>query len=69
MQSGQFSKSETRNQIYKPMGFYVYILESCRNGTLYIGMTDDLVRRIWEQSNRGGSRLHPQVRRQNAGVV
>ena len=30
------------------MGFYVYILASRRNGTLYIGMTDDLARRIWE---------------------
>jgi len=30
------------------MSFYVYILASSRNGTLYIGMTDDLARRIWE---------------------
>jgi putative endonuclease len=30
------------------MGFYVYILASCRNGTLYIGMTDELARRVWE---------------------
>ena len=29
------------------MSFYVYILASRRNGTLYVGMTDDLVRRIW----------------------
>ena len=29
------------------MSFYVYILASQRNGTLYIGMTDDLVRRVW----------------------
>ena len=29
------------------MAFYVYILASQRNGTLYIGMTDDLVRRVW----------------------
>ena len=29
------------------MGFYVYIVASGRNGTLYIGMTDDLARRIW----------------------
>jgi putative endonuclease len=30
------------------MSFYVYILASGRNGTLYIGMTDDLARRIWQ---------------------
>ena len=28
------------------MAFYVYMLASQRNGTLYIGMTDDLVRRV-----------------------
>ena len=31
-----------------PMSFFVYILASRRNGTLYIGMTDDIVRRAWE---------------------
>ena len=30
------------------MNFYVYILASRRNGALYVGMTDDLVRRVWE---------------------
>jgi putative endonuclease len=30
------------------MSFYVYILASRRNGTLYIGMTDNLARRVWE---------------------
>lgn len=30
----------------KPM--YVYILASGKNGTLYIGVTSDIVRRVWE---------------------
>lgn len=27
---------------------YVYLLASRRNGTLYVGVTSDLVRRVWE---------------------
>jgi putative endonuclease len=30
------------------MNFYVYMLASRRNGTLYTGMTDNLVARIWQ---------------------
>ncbi len=32
----------------RTMSFFVYILASRRNGTLYTGMTDDLARRVWE---------------------
>ena len=28
--------------------FYVYMLASKRNGTLYIGMTSDLMKRMWQ---------------------
>jgi putative endonuclease len=30
------------------MSFFVYILASRRNGTLYIGMTDNLIGRVWQ---------------------
>jgi putative endonuclease len=32
--------------------FFVYILASKRNGTLYTGSTDDLGKRIWEHKSK-----------------
>ena len=32
--------------------YYVYILASNQNGTLYVGSTANLVKRIWEHKNK-----------------
>jgi putative endonuclease len=32
--------------------FYVYMLASRLNGTLYVDMTNDLIRRVWEHKQK-----------------
>ena len=32
--------------------YCVYILSSQRNGTLYVGVTNNLARRVWEHKNK-----------------
>ena len=34
------------------MGYYVYILASRKDGAIYIGMTNDIVRRVYEHRTK-----------------
>ena len=35
--------------------FYVYMLASKKNGTIYKGMTSDLIKRVWQHKEEDGS--------------
>ncbi|MDP1626766.1 MULTISPECIES: GIY-YIG nuclease family protein [Alphaproteobacteria] len=39
------------------MSYFVYILTNQRNGTLYVGVTNDIARRAWEHREGTGSQF------------
>jgi putative endonuclease len=43
---------KTGIQSLRKMSYFVYILASKKNGTLYVGFTDDLSRRLYEHKNK-----------------
>ena len=44
------------------MAFYTYILASQRNGTLYVGSTDNLAKRVWDHKIGVGSQFTAKYR-------
>lgn len=56
LRGGQRLTNEATQPIIPVMSlskqYYVYILFSKKNGTLYIGVTSDLVKRVWQHKNK-----------------
>jgi len=44
-------RRESRKEFSVKKQFYVYILASKRNGTLYTGVTSELAERVWQHKN------------------
>jgi len=44
------------------MSYFVYILASRKHGTLYIGVTNDIARRVWEHREGVGSKFTKKYR-------
>jgi len=42
---------DLREKLMKKKSYYVYILASSKNGTLYIGVTSDLIKRVAEHKS------------------
>jgi len=41
----------TRHLGMNPKNYYIYILAGKRNGTLYVGITSSLKKRVWQHKN------------------
>src|ERR1700736_4297620 len=49
----------TMERVIGIMSYYVYILASRKDGAIYIGVTNDLVRRIYEHRTKPFQVSHP----------
>ena len=43
--------------------YYVYVLASQRNGALYVGITSNLIKRIWERKTKAIKGFTPKYNR------
>lgn len=51
------------------MQAYVYLLASQKNGTLYTGVTSDLIKRVWQHKNDVVDGFSKKIQHPFVGVV
>ena len=49
--------------------YYVYLLTNWNHRVMYVGVTDDLVRRLYEHKNKLFQRIHEEVQREQACLL
>jgi len=43
---------QTKQSIVRMKNYYIYILTNKNNTVLYVGVTNDIVRRVWEYKSK-----------------
>jgi putative endonuclease len=51
------------------MAYYAYILASRKDGATYVGITNHIVRRIYQHRTKAVSGFHVQIQYHTAGLV